>query len=129
MKKTLLASSLCLLPLTFTAAHADSALTGCAAKKQEIETQLSFARQHNNSHQIAGLEKARREVEEHCTESGLLKQRQEKVAEKRSKVQEREQELAQAKAEERSASKIRKREEKLAEARQDLKEAEQALTH
>jgi len=51
------------------------------------------------------------------------------VAEKRSKVQEREQEMAQAKAEERSASKIRKREEKLAEARQDLKEAEQALTH
>lgn len=129
MKKTLLAFSLCLLPLTFTAAHADSALTGCAAKKQEIETQLSFARQHNNSHQIAGLEIARREVEEHCTESGLLKQRQEKVAEKRSKVQEREKELAQAKAEERSASKIRKREEKLAEARQDLKEAEQALTH
>lgn len=127
MKKTLLALSLCLLPLTFTAAHAASALTGCAAKKQEIETQLSFARQHNNSHQIAGLETALREVDQHCTEGSLLKQRQEKVAEKKVKVQEREQELAKAKAEGRSASKIQKREDKLSDARQALNEAEQAL--
>jgi len=127
MKKTLLTLSLCLLPLTFTAAHAASALTGCAAKKQEIETQLSFARQHNNTHQVAGLETALREVEQNCTEGSLLKQRQEKVAEKKVKVQEREQELAKAKAEGRSASKIQKREDKLADARQALKEAEQAL--
>jgi len=127
MKKTLLTFSLCLLPLTFTAAHAASALTGCAAKKQEIETQLSFARQHNNTHQVAGLEKALREVEQNCTEGSLLKQRQEKVAEKKIKVQEREQELAKAKMEGRSASKIQKREDKLAEAREELKDAEQAL--
>lgn len=127
MKKTLLTLSLCLLPLTFTAAHAASNLNGCAAKKQEIETQLAFARQHNNTHQIAGLETALREVDQNCTEGSLLKQRQEKVAEKKFKVQEREQELAKAKAEGRSASKIQKREDKLADARQELKEAEQAL--
>ena len=127
MKKTLLTLSLCLLPLTFTAAHAASALTGCAAKKHEIETQLSFARQHKNTHQVAGLETALREVDQNCTEGSLLKQRQEKVAEKKFKVQEREQELAKAKAEGRSASKIQKREEKLADVRQELKEAEQAL--
>ena len=127
MKKTLLTLSLCLLPLTFTAAHAANAPTGCAAKKQEIETQLSFARQHNNSSQVAGLEKALSEVNEHCTESGLLQQRQEKVSEKKAKVQEREQELAKARSEGRSASKIQKREDKLADARHELKEAEQAL--
>lgn len=127
MKKRLLAVGFCLLPFTFTAAHAASPLTGCAAKKQEIETQLSFARQHNNSQQAAGLEKALREVNQHCTDDGLLKQRQESVAEKKRKVQEREQALAKAKAEGRSASKIQKREAKLAEARQALKEAEQAL--
>lgn len=127
MKKTLLTLSIFLLPLTFTAAHAASTLSGCAAKKQEIETQLSYARQHNNTFQVAGLEKALREVDQNCTESGLLKQRQEKVSEKKFKVQEREQELAKAKAEGRSASKIQKREDKLAEARQELKEAEQAL--
>ncbi|MGD9427279.1 DUF1090 domain-containing protein [Pantoea sp. NSTU24] len=127
MKKTLIVSGFFLLPLSFTAAHAASDLTGCAAKKQEIETQLSFARQHNNSQQAAGLEKALREVEQHCTESGLLKQRQEKVAEKKRKVQEREQALTKAKAEGRSPSKIQKREDKLAEARQELDEAEQAL--
>ncbi|QZX97919.1 DUF1090 domain-containing protein (plasmid) [Pantoea alfalfae] len=127
MKKTLLTLTLCLSPLAFTAAHAASNLTGCAAKQQEIETQLSFARQHNNTHQVAGLEKALREVDQNCTEESLLKQRQEKVAEKKFKVQEREEELAEAKAEGRSASKIQKREDKLAEAREELKEAEQAL--
>lgn len=127
MKKTLLTLSLFLLPLTFTAAHAASNLTGCATKKQEIEAQISFARQHNNTHQVAGLEKALREVDQNCTEGSLLKQRQEKVAEKKFKVQEREQELAKAKAEGRSASKIQKREDKLQEAREELKEAEQAL--
>lgn len=127
MRKTLLTLSLILMPLTFTAAHAANTLTGCAAKKQEIETQLSFARQHNNSHQVDGLEKALKEVQQNCTESSLLKQRQEKVSEKKFKVQEREEQLAKAKAEGRSASKIQKREDKLAEARQELKEAEQAL--
>lgn len=127
MKKTLLTFSLCLLPLTFPAAHASPALTGCAAKKQEIETQISFARQHNNAHQVAGLEKALREVDQNCTEGSLLKQRQEKVAEKKVKVQERERELEKAKAEGRSASKIQKREDKLADTRRELKEAEQAL--
>jgi len=127
MKKILLTLGFCLLPLTFTAAHAVSALNGCAAKKQEIEAQLSFARQHNNTHRIAGLETALREVDQNCTDERLLKQREEKVAEKKLKVKAREQELAKAKAEGGSASKIRKREDKLAEARQALEEAEQAL--
>lgn len=127
MKKTVLILSFCLLPATFTVAQAASDLTGCAAKKQEIETQLSYARQHNNTHQTAGLEKALSEVDAHCTDSGLLQQRQQKVAEKKQKVQERQQELATAQAEGRSASKIEKRQQKLAEARQELQEAEQAL--
>lgn len=50
------------------------------------------------------------------------------MTEKKREVQEREQELAKAKAEGRSASKIQKREDKLAEARQELNEAEQALS-
>lgn len=128
MKKSLLTFCLYLLPLSLTVAQAATALTGCAAKKQAIETQLSIARQQNNTHQVAGLEKALREVEQHCSESSLSKKRHEKVTEKKREVQEREQELAKAKAEGRSASKIQKREDKLAEARQELNEAEQALS-
>ncbi len=124
MKKTLLTFCLYLLPLSLTVAHAATALTGCAAKKQAIKTQLSYARQHNNTHQVAGLEKALREVDQHCSESSLSKERHEKVTEKKREVQE----LAKAKAEGRSASKIQKREDKLAEARQELNEAEQALS-
>ena len=37
-------------------------LTGCAAKIKKIETQLEYARAHNNSGQIAGLETALEKV-------------------------------------------------------------------
>lgn len=126
MKTTLLALSL-LLSLTVSFVQAASELTGCAAKKADIEQQLKYANQHNNMARVAGLEKALREVESHCTDSSLLKQRQEKVAAKKEDVQKREQELAQAQIEGR-ASKIEKRQQKLAEAREELQEAEHALT-
>ena len=125
MKTTLLALSL-LLSLTASSAQAASELTGCAAKKADIEQQLKYAKQHNNMSRVAGLEKALREVEFHCNDSSLLKQRQAKVAAKKEDVQKREQELAQAQAEGR-ASKIEKRQHKLAEAQEELQEAEHAL--
>ncbi|EEM1821205.1 DUF1090 family protein, partial [Salmonella enterica subsp. enterica] len=53
---------------------------GCAAKKQEVENQITYARVHSNIHQISGLQKALREIEEHCTDPQLLKQRQLKIA-------------------------------------------------
>ncbi|EBQ8205271.1 DUF1090 domain-containing protein [Salmonella enterica subsp. houtenae] len=70
--------------------------TDCTAKKQEIENQISYAREHSNNHQIAGLQKALRETEEHCTETQLLKQHQLKIAEKEKKVTERQAELERA---------------------------------
>ncbi|HBJ6961895.1 TPA: DUF1090 family protein, partial [Salmonella enterica subsp. enterica serovar Duisburg] len=33
-----------------------AAPVGCAAKKQEVENQITYAREHNNTHQIAGLQ-------------------------------------------------------------------------
>ncbi|EAQ0677711.1 DUF1090 domain-containing protein, partial [Salmonella enterica] len=73
-----------------------AAPVGCAAKKQEVENQISYAQEHNNTHQIAGLQKALREIEEHCTDPQLLKQRQLKLSEKRKKVTERQAELERA---------------------------------
>ena len=127
MKQTFLAIMICALPFTFSFAHAASDLTGCAAKKHEIEQQIEFARKHNALSRISGLEKALNEVTEHCTDSDLLQQRQAKVAEKQMKVREREQELAQAQASGRPG-KIEKRQQKLDDARQELAEAEQALS-
>lgn len=58
---------------------------GCTAKRLEVENQITYARKYNNTHQIAGLQKALREIEEHCTDPELMKQRQFKIREKEKK--------------------------------------------
>lgn len=70
-----------LLPIQ---SHAAS--IGCAAKKQTVENQITYASKHNNTHQIAGLQKALREIEEHCNSSQLQKQHQLKITEKEKSV-------------------------------------------
>lgn len=124
MKKSQICLSIIFAAFTsFTAAAA----TGCKAKKQDIQQELSMARQHRNSERIAGLEKALREANEHCTDAGLQQARQEKMAEKQQKVQKREQDLHEAQASGRS-DKIEKQQRKLADARAELQEAQNALT-
>lgn len=123
MKNTLITLSILFSALTITSVQA---ATGCEAKKQDIQQELAMAREHGNTARVVGLEKALRETDEHCTESSLLKQRQEKVAEKQLKVQEREQDLAKAQAEG-SSKKIEKQQRKLADAREELQEAQDAL--
>ena len=44
-------------------------LTGCAAKRQAISTQIEQAKAHGNSAQQAGLEKALGEVTANCRRS------------------------------------------------------------
>ncbi|EDU3842813.1 DUF1090 domain-containing protein [Salmonella enterica] len=99
---------------------------GCAAKKQEVENQITYAREHNNTHQIAGLQKALREIEEHCTDPQLLRQRQLKIAEKEQKVAERQAELEQAK-ETGNPQKIAQKQKKLDHAQEELQDAQLML--
>ncbi|EHC7479265.1 DUF1090 domain-containing protein [Salmonella enterica] len=99
---------------------------GCAAKKQEVENQITYAREYNNTHQIAGLQKALREIEEHCTDPQLLRQRQLKIAEKEQKVAERQAELEQAK-ETGNPQKIAQKQKKLDHAREELQDAQLML--
>ncbi|EBI4024811.1 DUF1090 domain-containing protein [Salmonella enterica] len=99
---------------------------GCAAKKQEVENQITYAHEHNNTHQIAGLQKALREIEEHCTDPQLLRQRQLKIAEKEQKVAERQAELEQAK-ETGNPQKIAQKQKKLDHAREELQNAQLML--
>lgn len=128
MKHThsLLAGLLMLAPAV-PALTANPAATGCEAKRQDIEQQIRYARSNGNDHRIAGLEKALSEVNAHCTDSGLRAEREADVREKTREVTEREQELAEARADGR-ADKIRKKERKLDEARAELEEARAALT-
>lgn len=118
--------ALVLLSTASFATLAQTPLKGCAAKEANIQQQLDYAKAHNNSGRIAGLEKALSEVRANCTDASLQAQREENVREKEQKVAERQQELKEAQASEHS-DKIEKRVRKLQEALSELTEAKAAL--
>ena len=97
-------------------------LPGCAAKIKNIETQLEYARAHNNSGQIAGLETALEKVKKYCTDSSLKKERESKVLDAKHEVSRRQADLDKA-MKKGDPEKINKRKDKLAESRKELQEA------
>lgn len=117
----LLAAGLTTLP-----AHATEPLTGCAAKRQELQEKLEMARHHGNSSQVNGLEKALRQLDANCTDEALHEERQAKLEKARQEVQEREHDLREAEAKG-DPQKIAKRQAKLAEARAELEQADAAI--
>lgn len=124
-KRTFLAAVVTMsIPFT---AFAEEALTGCAAKRHNIELQIRQAETHENHYRVEGLKKAYAEVVATCTDASLRKEREADVLKKQQKVSEREQELQEANASGR-ADKIAKKRAKLEEARDALLEAEAQLT-
>ena len=101
-------------------------LTGCAAKRQAISTQIEQAKAHGNSAQQAGLEKALAEVTAHCTDSSLKKERENKVLDAKHEVSRRQADLDKA-MKKGDPDKINKRKEKLAESRKELQDAVEEL--
>lgn len=123
--KKFIPALLLIAPLFATASHA-AAQTGCAAKKQEIERQISYAKAHNNQHRVNGLETALSEVNRNCTDSSLRRDREDKIQEKERKVAKRTEELKEAR-ETGNPEKIGKKSKKLEEAKAELAEARAAL--
>ncbi|MGY2402713.1 DUF1090 domain-containing protein [Pseudomonas sp. SDO5271_S396] len=101
-------------------------LTGCAAKRQDITTQIEQAKAHGNSAQQAGLEKALGEVTANCTDASLKKERENKVLDAKHEVSRRQADLDKA-MKKGDADKINKRKEKLAQSRKDLQDAVEEL--
>mgnify|MGYP003623248850 FL=1 len=95
----------------------------CRQKEQAVERQLEIARQHGNSGKGRGLEKALANVRLWCSDNGLLAKAEEKIAQKREKVQEREKELAEAVSAGKGQEKISRRKQKLDQANDELLEA------
>ena len=122
----LLASVLTSAP-SFAESEANTALTGCAAKRQSISTQIEAAKAHGNSSQQAGLEKALSEVDSHCTDESLRAERQADVSKAEEEVSERESDLREALAEG-DKDDINKRQNKLQEARSELQHAQEQLS-
>ena len=97
-------------------------LTGCAAKRQSISTQIEQAKAHGNAEQQAGLEKALSEVTAHCTDASLKKERESKVLDAKHEVSKRQADLDKA-MKKGDPEKINKRKDKLAESRKELQDA------
>ncbi|MFJ7565461.1 DUF1090 domain-containing protein [Herminiimonas sp. NPDC097707] len=116
---------LCSLP----ASHAAEAntLTGCAAKRQEVQTQLDYARAHGNKAQEAKLKIALKQISNHCTDEGLRRERETDVKKKENKVAERKAELEKAQANGKP-KKITQQQKKLQKAEAELQKAKDKLS-
>lgn len=101
-------------------------LTGCAAKRQDISTQIELAKANGNSDQQAGLEKALSEVTANCTDASLLKQLEQKVLDGKHDVSRRQSDLTKAMSKG-DPDKVNKRKDKLAQSRKDLQDAQLEL--
>ncbi|WP_185267716.1 DUF1090 domain-containing protein [Halopseudomonas xiamenensis] len=120
MSKSLLVALLLIAPAQ-AETQADTQPT-CADKEQRILERLQRAEAADNQAQVRGLTKALQEMRANCSEEDLADQRRQRIAESEAEVEERREDLAEAR---RSGDqdKIDKREGKLAEALKELGEA------
>ncbi|QRY80023.1 DUF1090 domain-containing protein [Pseudomonas sp. PDNC002] len=115
----------CASPL-LAADAAGQPLTGCAAKRAAIETQLEQAKAQGNGNRVAGLQTALEKVKTYCTDASLTQERKQNVLDAEKEVAQREKDLRKA-MNKGDAEKIEKRKDKLAEARAELEQAKREL--
>jgi hypothetical protein len=113
---------LLILPLTALAFSAFAQSPLCEQKQQDIQRQIDYARQHGNTPRIAGLEKAKAEAGNGCTDEKLKASHAAKIKDQQHQVDERQRELDEARHNGESSKKIAKRQRKLDDAQRELKE-------
>src|SRR5450830_395316 len=123
--------SLCLvvalgLGVTSSGYAADAPLTGCAAKKQDVQTQLDQAHTRGNKAQETKLKIAQKQLESNCTDDGLCREREADIKKKEDKVAERKVDLEKAQAKGKT-KKIAQQEKKLKDAETELQAAKDKL--
>ncbi|AOA59200.1 DUF1090 domain-containing protein [Acinetobacter larvae] len=69
------------------------AAQSCQEKRQNIQTQITYAQQHGNSQRLAGLQRALSQVEQHCTDQQLQQDQADQVAKLQAKQQEKQAEI------------------------------------
>lgn len=127
-RSVLLPASLFLALATASSASlaADAALTGCAAKKQEVQTQIEQAHAHGNKAQEAKLKIAQKQLEKNCTDDGLRREREADVKKKEDKLAQRQADLEKAQAKGKQ-KKIAQQEKKVKDAEAELQAAKDQL--
>ncbi|MBL8267238.1 DUF1090 domain-containing protein [Steroidobacter sp.] len=98
----------------------------CDAKRASIEAQISEAQARGRTREVAGLKRALKNNEAHCTDATLAKEREAQMKKAQREVAERERDLSAAEAKG-DVKKIESRKAKLEAARAELVEAEKAL--
>ena len=93
MKQLFIASLLVLAATPLLAAE-----PACAAKLTRIEFEVGQAQAQGRQHQIAGMQRALRATQFHCTDASLAADRESDIKRATKKVAEREQKLAMAQA-------------------------------
>ncbi|KOP57168.1 hypothetical protein OX90_16605 [Pseudomonas coronafaciens pv. porri] len=122
----ILFTSCTLLATALLADEQATAPSECLIKSQEISSKVQDAKTEGNKAEQNGLEKALAEVNANCTETSLLKQREQKVLDAKREVSRRQTELNKA-MDKGDPEKINKRKDKLAESRKELQEAQTDL--
>ena len=102
------------------ASAADTQLTGCAAKRESIRSELRQAKEQGLSDKVAGLTRALDEVNAHCRDSTLIERHNKKVLKAQAKVNQTERSLRLAQEANKQPKKIAKLEGKLEKARAEL---------
>ena len=103
-----------------TASAADTQLTGCAAKRESIRSELRQAQEQGLSDKVAGLTRALDEVNAHCRDNVLVERHNKKVLKAQAKVNQTERSLRLAQEANKQPKKIAKLEGKLEKARAEL---------
>lgn len=98
------------------------AVPECVAKSQEINGKIQEAKTDGRKQEQAGLQKALSEVKANCSETSLLKEREQKVLDAKREVTRRQTDLNKAMAKG-DPERINKRKDKLAESRKELQDA------
>lgn len=114
------------LGLSGAAAAAAPPSPACAAKRAQIESQISEAQARGRTHELRGLRRALQANQAHCTDASLAREREERIAKARREVAERERALQDAEQDGRPR-KIASRRAKLDAARRELDAAQQPL--
>lgn len=69
-------------------APALAANPACERKEVEIKRQIQYAKDANNTHRVRGLEKALSQVQTHCSDADLIKDKKKDVAEQKEDIDE-----------------------------------------
>jgi Protein of unknown function (DUF1090) len=114
----------CVLGIVMLPAVCCAQTSGCDAKRNSVEREITYAQAHGNAKRVDGLETALAQMNANCTDAMLRSDAQRKVTQAQKKLSERERDLQEAKAEGKGAKKIAERQRKVDEAHTELEKVQ-----